>query len=209
MVGFNDKSIAVLGDSISNGYYDETGRGWVVRLCEKLNADKAYGYYIRNHAVSGDTIMDVKYRLFNLIEKGQDITFFAVGVNDTQIYGHRDNDPYFSMEARHKTWDRILKFSEANCQNIFVFGLLPVNEDKIPARATDWGTPQFYRNDVIRTYNDAIKTWCNEYSIPFLDNFQRFWEAGYKDLLADDVHPNAKGHELLAEWACEFLKDKI
>ncbi len=201
-LGDDSIEIAVLGDSISNGYYDESGRGWVVRLCEKLNADHPNTCFIRNHAVSGDGIADVKYRLFGAVERDPQFLFIAVGVNDIQMYPDRDGD-ILPLAFRRVLWFDVLKKAKKLVPQVIVFGLLPVDESRIPARYNEWGEGQFYRNDYIIAYNQHISAWCAESDVPFFNFFDRFMAAGHVDLLADDVHPNGHGHALLAEWAYE------
>ncbi|MCB1558809.1 MAG: hypothetical protein KDJ50_07820 [Alphaproteobacteria bacterium] len=205
----NAKAIAVLGDSISNGYYDEEGLGWISRLSVLLNKNDPNGYFIRNHAVSGDRIFDVKYRLFGSVERNVDALIIAVGANDTYIFGDRDDHPVLGMDLRLLLWDDVLRFAKGLTSNIFVFGILPVDELKVPARFMDDGRGKFFRNDHIVEYNKAIKKICTQYDIKHINFHEMFLEAGHEALLADDVHPNAKGHELLAQWAYEELKDKI
>lgn len=203
------KSIAVLGDSIANGCSDEEGLGWIPRLSLLLNADNPNGYFFRNQAVPADRIYDVKYRLFGAIERNPDVLFIAVGVNDTQIFGNKENSMALSREVRCDLWRELLAFSKKNVPNIFVFGLLPANEARVPARFNDNGSPQIYRNDYISEYNKEIGRYCAEFGIQFVDFFDRFLSIGYTEFLADDVHPNAKGHKLIAEWAYEIVKGKL
>lgn len=205
----NSKSIAVLGDSITNGYYDEKGLGWISRLSAHLNEDKPNGYFFRNYAASGDCIYDIKYKLFPSIEKWPDILFIMVGVNDTQMYDNQNAPMALSREIRRELWYDLFRFAKKLVPQVYVFGLLPVDEAKVPARSNEWGSPQFYRNDLIKEYHLNIQEWCKEFDVPFIDLFDKFMKAVHVDLLADDVHPNSKGHELLAQLAYEALKNKI
>ena len=204
------KIIAVLGDSVADGYYDGCGKGWVGRLEEKLHAVKPCGVGFNNFAVSGDRICDVWHRLGGMVMKNEaEILLIAVGVNDTYRFGGRDAAPCMSMELRRHYWHKTLMLAKRLIPQIYVFGLLPVNEAKIPARTDDFGTPMFYRNDDIEAYNGQIESWCKNLGVSFISFHERFKNAGYAALLDDDVHPDTKGHELISEWAFEELRDSL
>jgi len=205
----NSKSIAVLGDSITNGYYDEEGLGWIARLSILLNKDEPNSYIFCNHAVGGDRIYDVKYRLFSSVERYASSLIIAVGVNDTYVYVKRDAPPVLYMGLREEIWNDVLAFAKKLVPQVFVFGILPVDEARVPARVSNYGEEKFFRNDYIVDYNERIKGWCEHHDVPHINFHQRFLDTGHVRLLADDVHPNAEGMQLLAQWAYEELKGKI
>ena len=56
------KSIAVIGDSVANGYWDQPFEGWVARTVKKLSADRPYETGLANFAVDGDRVCDMYHR---------------------------------------------------------------------------------------------------------------------------------------------------
>lgn len=202
------KTIAVLGDSISNGYFDEEGLGWIARLSRKLNAEKPNGFFFCNHAISGDTIQDIYYRLGALLVKNDtDIVFIAVGVNDTYRFGSREAPPAMALELRREYWTRTLEAALRLTPEVYVFLPLPVEESRVPARTDDFGTPMFYRNDDIKAYGAEIRNWAQALNVKVFDFYEPFF--GLTALYADDVHPAAEGHETLACLAFDALRGNL
>lgn len=204
MAQIDYKTVAVLGDSISNGYFDEEGLGWIARFSRKLNTEKPNGFFFCNHAVAGDRICDVYHRLGALVAKNEpDIIFIAVGVNDTYRFGTRDAAPAMAIELRRAYWTRTLDAALHLTPRVYVFLPLPVEESRVPARTDDFGVPMFYRNDDVKAYGAEIRGWAQARNVRVLDFHESF--AGHTARFADDVHPAAEGHEYLAQLAFDAL----
>jgi len=204
------KNILVLGDSISDGFYDSEGAGWVGRLEKLLHMDAPLMWGMQNFSVSGDRIVDALYRLNGyLTTKDTDYLFVTVGVNDIFRYGSENAPVSMALELRHDYWDRLFKVAKPFVEKIFVFSLLPVNESLNGTFKDDFGTSLFNLNGDIETYNAEIKSWAEDHGAVFIDLYSRFYNHGHENLLFDDSHPNSEGHELLAQWAYEELKGKI
>lgn len=206
----NFKNILFLGDSISDGFYDSEGAGWVGRLEQLLHKDAPLMWGMQNFSVSGDRVVDALYRLNGyLTTKDTDYLFVAVGVNDIFRYGSEDAPISMALELRHDYWNRLFKLAKPFVEKVFVFSLLPVNES-LNGKFTDgFGTKLISLNKDIVEYNSKIKEWAEESRAVFIDLYSRFYNHGHENLLFDDSHPNSEGHELLAQWAYEELKGKI
>lgn len=206
----NFKNILVLGDSISDGFYDSEGAGWVGRLEELLHNDAPLMWGMQNFSVSGDRIIDVLYRLNGfLTTKDTDYLFVAVGVNDIFRYGSEDAPVSMALELRHDYWARLFKLAKPFVKKVFVFSLLPVNESLNGKFTDDFGTKLINLNKDIVEYNSEIKNWAEEHDAVFIDLYSFFFEQGHENLLFDDSHPNSTGHELLAHWVYKELRGKI
>ena len=77
-----DKSLLVLGDSLSAGYGIEDERGWVTLLQERLNS-RGYSYHVINASISGDTTSGAHARLADLLRESlPEIAIVELGGND-------------------------------------------------------------------------------------------------------------------------------
>lgn len=77
-----DKSMLVLGDSLSAGHGISIERGWVQLLQQRLDA-QGYSYRVINASIGGDTTRGAYARLETLLVEAQpDITVIELGGND-------------------------------------------------------------------------------------------------------------------------------
>lgn len=204
------KNILILGDSISDGFYDAEGLGWVGRLEKMLHADQPMGWGFQNFSLSGDRTPDVLHRLAGfLTRENTDYLFLAVGTNDIFRYVSPDAPISMDIHLRHRYWESIFRLAKPFVSKIFVFGLIPVNEDENGNHTDGLNVPIYSFNKDIVEYNRAIKKWAEQAGAVYIDFYDRFMQAGGHKLLQDDSHPNTEGHRLMAEWAYEDLKGKI
>lgn len=201
------KTISVLGDSIANGYFDLRNLGWPGRIIQKLQGDKPYGFYLRNFAVSGDRIHDCLQRFRSQVASNPgDALIIACGTNDIARWGERDTAQSLSLSVRLECWDALLTEARRIFEKVYVSQLLPVNEQKVPARQDAYGQNQFYRNDDVAEYNGHLFAVCKKYECTFITYDDLLQNAVWNNCLYDDVHPNETGHELIAQRVYEFLK---
>lgn len=77
-----DKTLLILGDSISAGYGISLEQGWVFQLEQRL-ADLGYRYRVKNASISGDTTRGARNRLDKLLAENEfDISIIELGGND-------------------------------------------------------------------------------------------------------------------------------
>jgi len=198
--------LAVLGDSIADGYWDEEGLGWFGRLQAKIAKNYPYKFGFNNHAVSGDRCTDVFHRLNNeILSKEVDILLVAVGVNDLIRWGSTEAPTALSEGMQFETWQRILLTAKRNISRIIVVGVLPVDESELPFSGAG-GLPVWFLNKDIEAYNGRLTKWCDDAGVAFVDMYSQWQKLNVPDYLHDDVHPNAKGHQLIAERAFDELE---
>lgn len=78
----NDRTILVLGDSLSAGYGINVENGWVSLLNERLSK-QGYSYKVINSSISGDTTRGAYVRLVRELEnRAPDIAIIELGGND-------------------------------------------------------------------------------------------------------------------------------
>ncbi len=57
-----------------------------------------------------------------------------------------------------------------------------------------------------REYGDAVRALASDLDVPLIDVYQRFYDYGSvagqaaEDLLLDGMHPNDRGHAMIAKW---------
>ncbi len=62
-----------------------------------------------------------------------------------------------------------------------------------------------------REYGDAVRALASDLDVPLIDVYQRFYDydsvAGQaeEDLLLDGMHPNDRGHAMIAEWLLKAM----
>lgn len=204
------KNILVLGDSISDGFYDSEGLGWVGRLEKLLHADRPMGYGFQNFSLSGDRTVDALYKLAGfLTRENSDYLFLAIGTNDIFHYASSDAPISIDIHLRHRYWESIFRLAKPFVSKIVVFGLIPVNEEENGKFTDGLGVKLYSFNKDVVDYNRALKEWVEQAGAIFINFYDRFEEIGTLKLLQDDSHPNTEGHRLMAQWAYEDLKGKL
>ncbi|MCR4264177.1 MAG: GDSL-type esterase/lipase family protein [Candidatus Roizmanbacteria bacterium] len=192
----------LFGDSITLGMWDEKG-GWADRVKQKSIQASIDSHFeidteVYNLGVSGDTSRDLLYRFEPEIRQRKDETesviVIAIGINDTQYYEtEKRNETTLidftrNIEQLHSKGRLVTKY-------ILFVGLTPVDETLVSPMP--WKLESSYRNEDVEKYDNEIKEFCAENKIPFVDILSEFKKTDYKKLLADGVHPNSEGHELL------------
>jgi len=82
-------------------------------------------------------------------------------------------------------------------KNIRFIGLFPVDEAR---------TRNPYKNNKIKSFNNAVRNVCEEYEIPFCSLFEKTIARGdYKAMLHDGLHPNSEGHRFIYEIVAPFI----
>ena len=200
------KLIAALGDSITNGFWDETFQGWFGRLAEKISAQRKQEFGFYNLSQDGDRICDAFHRLGAemLTRYEVDTLLIAIGVNDL-IRGPKTDSPTdLSRHLRVEYWNRLLDVAQKNVKRIVVLDILPVREDMIPYQ-DDYGDNVYWHNKDIEEYNTLIAEICAQRKISFFRRYDKWKERDLSAFYADDAHPNAAGHQLLADEVHEYL----
>ncbi|MYH69234.1 MAG: arylesterase [Gammaproteobacteria bacterium] len=171
-----DKTILVLGDSLSAAYGIDAQSGWVSLLRERL--DRAgYRYRVINASISGDTTHGANTRLDAILKEiTPDITIVELGGND----GLRGIPP---AEIEANLTAIIEKTATAGSRILLAEMLLPPNYgtaymEKFVALYRDLGA----RDDVI------------------LSNFILADIADNPDLMqSDGIHPKAEAQAMMLE----------
>ena len=185
-------NICISGDSITKGFYDDEKGGWVNRLKEARQEDKIF-----NLGISGDTINELLERFEKDVSgKNPNMIIFSIGINDS-IYIMKEDRNFVSFDEFIKNIRKLAEKARKFCEKIVFVGLVPVDESLVAPMP--WEPELYYLNKEIEKYDEAIREICKEEEVKLIDINQEMKKTDYKEMLSDGIHPNAKGHQWLAE----------
>ncbi len=169
-VELDQRTILVLGDSISAAYRIDTESGWVSLLERKLNTERSE-WRVVNASVSGHTTLDGLNRIDALLDEFKpQIMILELGAND----GLRG----YELDAVSANLAELIDRAHSHGAFVILAGMqLPPN----------YGPK--YTDPFRAMYEDLSKT-KNTGLIPFLMD----GVAGVEELMQDDgLHPKAEG----------------
>lgn len=193
--------VLVFGDSITQGFWDEDG-GWVNILRKKYDLQYMEGKdedapTIFNLGISGNSSDDVVARLVHETEARakEDVAFIiSIGVNDAR---NKSGNNFSSPEQYKENLMEILNQSRKYSDKILFVGLTPVVEEH--SNPVSWDGSTGYTNARLKEFDTTLREFCEQYKVPFVEVFEPFQKEQAKtELLPDSLHPNKKGHELIA-----------
>ena len=203
-------TVSCIGDSITAGYYDEEGLGWVSRLSAKVAKECTKKYMFYNFGIANDTVLDAlhgfHYKLENVFTS---VLLIHIGVNDTCInLTGEGRQTRLSIGESFSKWSWIAWEAKKRKYKTLIISPLPVQEDEIfiepyPDNPKDC-KGIIYSNKEILAYVNRLDDFCREQDLPFLRVYED-WLG--KDCYADGLHPNAEGHQILAQQIYTRLKE--
>ncbi|MDR2901483.1 MAG: SGNH/GDSL hydrolase family protein [Lactobacillales bacterium] len=194
------KIIAALGDSITQGYIDETGAGWFGRLAARISKNKIYGFH--NISAGGDRICDAWHRFASqCMTMDIDVLIIAIGCNDTRRRGAPNAQLDLSPMLCAKYWEWLLDEAQKNIGAVIVLDILPIREE---TNEEDGGDDYHYNTDIKR-YNKQIAKLCGDRGIVFVQRYDKWEGLDLSQYYVDFGHPNGKGHQKIADEIYEAL----
>jgi acyl-CoA thioesterase-1 len=182
---FSATNILFLGDSLSEGQGVDENQSFP-RLVERNLKAKNHDVIITNGGVSGSTSASGLSRLKWHLKKKTDIMVLELGAND----GLRG----LVLANTKKNLIEIIQFAKKNKVKVLLLGLL---------------MPPNYGKNYTEEFALMYKSIASSEKIPFLP-FALDKVAGKAELnLADGIHPNPKGHELIATLVTEFVEKNL
>ena len=180
---------------------------------EKALSAKGIRVTVVNAGVPGDTTDDARKRFEkDVLAKKPDTVIIQFGINDSAVDVWRDPPATAPRVARKKYEDNLRFFVRTlKKQGVSVILMTPN-----PLRWTDemknyYGKPPYQPdapdgfNLLLNDYVETVKTLSQEEQVLLVDINQAFREYGrmpnqsIDDLLIDGIHPNDKGHRLVAD----------
>lgn len=207
--------INFLGDSITEGYSASSPeKNYVALIGKHLEAEvRNYGKCcarITKRPVQFDDGTQPNICLSNLVSgmnHDADLAVFFGGTND---YG-KTNAPLGEMgdKTRYTVYGGVDYLIQELLQHykkeqiIFVLPLYREDENN------HFGSSIIDYRGSLPEIRKAIKETCDLYKIKCINIYDEFGKAEGSDLLEDGLHPNDKGHELIAKLISEKIKDLI
>jgi acyl-CoA thioesterase-1 len=177
------RTIIVLGDSLSAGYGVKIQEGWVSLLAKRL-ASEGYGYRVVNASVSGETTQGGLARLPRALETHKPaIVIVELGGND----GLRGLPLAASRENLRKT----VELSQAAKAKVVLVGMV---------------IPPNYGQRYGQEFRDMFSTLAKTQSLAFVPFFLDQVALNPELMQDDGIHPNAKGQPQMLENLWPKLK---
>lgn len=202
--------ILIFGDSITYGAWDTEG-GWVERLKRDLHTQvvQSNGIVKRqifNLGIGGDTSTKILRRMPAEIEARRSakwplLLVFTFGANDERFL---NGEPEISIEEFTKNTEQIIAIAKHYTDTILFIGSAPLGEQRI-----DFGGYE-YSDERIKEYEQIMRDIVAHADIPFVP-IRPIFETARPDTLFshDGLHPNDKGHRLIAETMQSALAEII
>ncbi len=197
--------ILVFGDSITQGYWDAEAGGWVQRLrrhydqqaLQNLAGDYATVF---NLGISGDTTAGLVKRMPYEIEARrypdeEFVIVISIGMNDAVT---RNGEAVLTLEEYREGLEMLYGTASQYSERILFVGMNPV-DDKLCNPWIYSTSGKSWSNQRILQLEGEMRKFCIEKNCPQVQVFETFQAENEKQsLLADGLHPNGYGHELIA-----------
>lgn len=179
------KTLLILGDSLTEGYGVEQAAAFPALLSERLQKEKI-NWTVKAAGSSGSTSASGLERIKWLSKTKPDLVLLLLGSND----GLRGLKP----EETEKNLNATVAWAKENKIEI-ILGQLHM--------------PPNYGKDYTQKFEKVFKNVAQKNKIPLAD-FLLKNVAGKSDLnLADGIHPNEKGHKIVAENIYSSIKKHL
>ncbi len=193
--------IVCFGDSITFGYCADYGKDYVSLFKAQVQKDfPNKNIIIRNRGVNGESSRNGLNRIDNELEcYNPNLVIMLFGSNDAAYSEYY----HVGIEEFSCNYDKIIEKTLATGSGMVLITTTPVIEEE----------PPFVENSVLEKYNDVIKEKAEKYSLPLIDMYEVFNEAG-KDGIApllqwDGEHISTKGYEVFFEAVYKTVKPII
>lgn len=219
--------VCAFGDSILQGVIHDVQHDKYRLLKENFLAISGSRLNVdwKNFARHGSLITSGEKELAKHLDivHESDYIFFSFGGNDSNHNWdeiaqnpYKPHYPAVKLEVFHQKYVNLIKQVQIRGKTPILFSLPPVNSkmffDNICKYRNKENILHFLREDIGNIYqwhsmyNMEIFKIANETNAPIIDITTRFLsQIDYSDFLCDDgVHPNEKGHRLIAEALKDF-----
>jgi len=190
------KQLVVIGDSSVYGWGDIEHGGWCERLKKDWSRNKS-APVIYQLGVRGDGIEKVASRWKEeWSSRGETRRnkpkgiLLSVGLNDTARIGQINGRAQLEIDGFEYGFGRLI--SAMKCEtDVFVIGLSPVDETKMPFGGCLW-----YSNVNCNSYEKRMEEVCISQNVPFLPTFKKMHsdKRSFNWISDDGIHLNSNGH---------------
>lgn len=179
-------TILFLGDSLTEGLGVNKDEAFPKLVEDMIQTELKKDITIINGGVSGSTTSDALSRLKWYLKKNPYIVFIALGAND----GLRGLD----LNKSKENLEEIIQYAQKSNAKVLLAGML---------------IPPNYGQDYSKRFKEMYEEIKNKYSLksmPFLLDEV----AGVQNLnQIDGIHPNVKGHKIIAKNVFKFIKEEL
>jgi lysophospholipase L1-like esterase len=200
-------SILCFGDSLTYGRGEIPSRGWVQRLKEDFETELIHkGVF--NLGIPGETSQSLMSRIGNELKpriwyrKDLDryVVIVQVGLNDVRALVSKSNN-VTPLEHFEKNMKEIISFAKDQVDEVFVLGILGVNESK----TQPFEKNVFISNKHVERYNESLEIISKNLNVNFLNLYSNF-NLKTPELFTDGIHLNKKGYDLFYQKLKENIK---
>lgn len=179
------KKLVLLGDSITEGFGISREATYSTLVQEKLKKAQK-NWTVVNSSISGSTSASTPSRMKWILKSKPDLVLLAIGANDA-LRG-------LKLESTKKNLLEALQIAKKEGVKVILAGMLaPPNYGKK------------YSQEFARLYKDLAQE-TKVKLIPFLLE----GVAGHTELnIADGIHPNEKGHQIISEIVYKAIEEYL
>lgn len=181
----SQKKLVIIGDSLTEGYGVEKSQAFPAQLQTILN-ENDFNYKVINGGVSGSTTSSGMSRLNWFLKAKPDLIILALGAND----GLRG----IKVE---KSKENLKAFIE-KCQAA-----------KVPVILAGMQLPPNYGKEYTQSFKKMYQEVADQFQVPQIP-FLIEGVAGVPELnIEDGIHPNPKGHGIIAKNVFKHIKEYL
>lgn len=170
------QNLVIIGDSLTEGYGVTAEQSFPHVLEEKIKK-AGKNWKVTNHGISGSTTASAASRINWVLKNPPDLVLLALGAND----GLRG----FKPEATEKNLDQAIQLLKDKHIKVVLAGM------KMP--------PNYKGGSFAKKFEDLYPALAKKHKIPLVP-FILEGVAGKSELnQKDGIHPNVKGHEVIAD----------
>ncbi|MGI4750896.1 MAG: arylesterase [Janthinobacterium lividum] len=178
------KRILFFGDSLTAGYGLTQQQAFPALIQQKIDAQKL-PYQVINAGLSGETSSGGKTRIVNLLDQPIDIFVLELGINDI-LRGITAVDTVSNLQ--------------------FIIEFVKIKQPSAKLLLLGMELPSFFTGHILKEFRMIFRQLADKNNMLFMP-FLLHGVAGNSLLnLADGVHPNAKGYEIIAGNLWPILK---
>ena len=197
------KRIVVIGGSTVHGQGDPERGGFVSRLRQWHETSNVESNRVFNLGIGGDGVREMLARgPGECRARRPDLIILYPGLNDTRRIGERDAPQQNSFETIRETLARLVA-ELRNIAQLAVLSAVPIDESRTSPFWGKW----YFRMDDAATMAALVADECRSTGTPYLPLFETWSDRiDLKARLADGLHLNSSGHELLFQEVGAFLQ---
>ncbi|RYY06294.1 MAG: arylesterase [Sphingobacteriaceae bacterium] len=178
------KNILFFGDSLTAGYGLTENQAFPALIQQKIKSNNL-PYKVINAGLSGETSAGGKARIINLLNQPVDVFVLELGINDIL---------------------RGITATETTNNLQFIIDFVKIKQPQVKLVLLGMELPSFLTGYILAEFRTVFRNLADKNSMLFMP-FLLHGVAGNRLLnLADGVHPNAKGYEIIAGNLWPILK---